>query len=154
MEALIEFLRTQSIMQIAPKSDEPWIANLLMVCEEPQRLYFVGSERTHYGTLLKAQSIVAFATAWHAEDDHANRKGVQGIGLSRIVQAPEEIAHAVALHNAAYPEFREQITTAWIGENDTSSRVWAIDVTYIKFWNDALYGRDGTTTFTFTPNTQ
>src|SRR6056297_2261567 len=149
MEELTAFLKAQSIMQIAPQSETPWIANLLMVAESPRALYFVGSERTHYGQQLRATGTVAFATAWHASDNHTDRKGVQGVGVAHTATDYDEIAYVVSLHNAAYPEFREQITPDWVSTNTIGIHLWRIEPTFIKFWNDALYGRDGCTTFTF-----
>lgn len=150
MEELSAFLRQQTILQIAPKGDAPWIANVLMVCERPETLYFVGSEHTLYGQRLKAFATTAFATAWHAAENFADRKGVQGVGNARVVTAPEEIEHAVILHNEWYPQFIDQITPAWVQNNTDGVHVWAIDADFIKFWNDALYGPEGSTTFTFT----
>jgi uncharacterized protein YhbP (UPF0306 family) len=151
MKELTEFLQQQTIMQIAPKSSEPWIANVLMVCEEPKQLFFVGSTERRYGQLLLQDGTVAFATAWHDAKNHINRKGVQGLGIARIASSDEEVKLALALHNRDYPEFQAVYNPEWINENPHNVRVWVIEPTYIKFWNDELYGRDGTETFTFTP---
>jgi uncharacterized protein YhbP (UPF0306 family) len=150
MEELTAFLQQQTILQIAPQGDTPWIANVLMVSQTPETIYFIGSERTHYGQRLAAGMPVAFATAWHASDDHADRKGIQGVGIAEPVHDELKIAEVVGWHNAAYPAFREQITPTWVLQNEFATHVWALRPNFIKFWNDALYGRDGTATFTFT----
>lgn len=150
MDELTKFLQSQTVVQISPKAGDPWIANVLMSCQRPEQLFFVGSTERLYGQQLLDDSALAFATAWHEAGNHRNRKGVQGVGHARVVTADEEIAQGVNLHNRDYPEFAERITPEWIVQNEHGSRVWVIEPTFIKFWNDELYGPDGSTTFTFT----
>ena len=149
MDELTQFLQTQKILQIAPQSDEPWIANVLMGCNSPKKLYFVGSPATRYGQLLTENKRLAFATAWHQQDNHLDRKGIQGTGTAHFSTDETEIVEGVTLHNQKYPEFAERITTDWVKENERGSGVWVITPDYIKFWNDELYGQDGSKEFTF-----
>ncbi|MAZ30334.1 hypothetical protein CL655_03560 [bacterium] len=149
MDELTKFLQTQTVIQISPKAGEPWIANVMMTCETPEQLYFVGSTKRLYGQQLLADETLAFATAWHEVQNHANRKGVQGVGIARPVTSEAEMSEAVALHNRDYPALAEQVTFEVLRENTFGLHVWCITPTFIKFWNDELYGRDGTETFTF-----
>jgi uncharacterized protein YhbP (UPF0306 family) len=149
MDELTQFLRKQTVIQIAPHGGEPWIANVLMACESPEKLIFVGSQKTKYGQMLLANSALAFATAWHASDNHLDRKGVQGVGTATVATDRSDIEQGVRLHNEAYPEFSKRITADWIETNDVESRVWLITPRYIKFWNDELYGENGTKEFSF-----
>lgn len=120
-----------------------------MGCESPQKLYFIGSPKTTYGEQLLADPALAFATAWCNERDHKDRKGVQGVGTAELTTDEQEIETGVRLHNQNYPEFADRITVDWIHSNEKGSGVWVITPSYIKFWNDELYGLDGTRDFRF-----
>lgn len=149
MDELTTFLRQQTVMQIAPKAPEPWIANVLMACEEPAKLFFVGSSDRLYGKLLRQYHQLAFATAWHQADDRTNRKGIQGVGTARMATADDEITLGVALHNRDYPEFTTYITKSAVCDERNSTCVWVIEPQFIKFWNDELYGPEGSEFFRF-----
>ena len=149
MDELSKFLQTQKVIQIAPKSDEPWIANVFMVSENPETIYFIGSQNTRYGKLLSENGTLAFATAWHDESDHVDRKGIQGTGKATFTKSEEDIAKGVDLHNKSYPDFAKRITVDWLNTNESGSGVWVIKPNFIKFWNDELYGQDGSKEFTF-----
>ncbi len=148
MNELTTFLQKQKILQIAPSGD-PWIANVFMGSESPEKIYFIGSPHTRYGQQLQENKALAFATAWHEEENHLNRKGIQGVGEAVLTQNETEIETGVRLHNQNYPEFKERITVEWVKENERGSGVWVITPHYIKFWNDGLYGQDGSKEFQF-----
>lgn len=149
MDELNQFLQAQRILQIAPHAGDPWIANVFMGCEDAQKIYFIGSKNTLYGQKLLEDPRLAFATAWHAEGDHLDRKGIQGVGEADLNPSEADIAKGVALHNQNYPEFAERITVEWIHTNEKGSGVWTITPSFIKFWNDDLYGQDGSKEFEF-----
>ncbi len=123
MEELQQFLQSQKILQIAPHAGDPWIANVFMGCETADKIYFIGSPKTLYGEKLLEDSRLAFATAWHADGDHLDRKGIQGVGEATFNPSEADIAMGVALHNQNYPEFAERITIDWVHENEKGSGV-------------------------------
>ncbi len=149
MEELENFLQKQRILQIAPHAGDPWIANVFMGCQSPEKIYFIGSPKTLYGEKLLEDPKLAFATAWCDNNNHLDRKGVQGVGEAVLSQDEEDIAMGVKLHNQNYPEFAERITVDWVHTNERGSGVWIIRPTFIKFWNDELYGLDGSKEFKF-----
>lgn len=149
MDELQDFLRKQKILQIAPHAGDPWIANVFMGCESADKIYFIGSNQTLFAAQLQEDPRLAFATAWHNEGNHLDRKGIQGVGTAILTTDEEEIATGVRLHNQNYPEFADKITVEWVHNNERESGVWVITPTYIKFWNDELYGTDGSKEFTF-----
>lgn len=149
MEELKTFLQRQKILQIAPAAGDPWIANVLMSCETPQKLYFVGSSKTLYGQKLLEDSRLAFATAWHAAGNHLDRKGIQGVGRAVLTEDPDEIAKGIELHNRDYPEFKDNITVEWVKDKYPKAGVWVITPEYIKFWSDGDYGENESKEFKF-----
>lgn len=149
MQELTDFIHTQRVLQIAPKAAQPWITNVFMGCEEPTRLYFIGSRHAHYGQQLLASGEAAFATAWYNQTDHTDRKGIQGVGSVQLASAPEDIETGVRLHNKNYPEFAKRITVDWVHTNDKGSGVWIISPQFIKFWSDEHYGEEESREFSF-----
>ena len=147
MEELKKFLQNQRILQIAPHAGDPWIANVYMCCENPNKIYFIGSYKTLYGRELLQDPRLAFATAWHNPDNNLDRKGVQGVGEAALTKDAKEITAAVKLHNQNYPELAKRITVDWVKTNKRGSGVWVVHPTFIKFWNDELYGTDGSEEF-------
>jgi len=150
MDELKQFLKAQEIFQIAPAAGEPWISNVyLMYNKGPEKMYFIGSKSSLYGEQLLQDPKLAFATAWHKEGDHIDRKGVQGIASAHVADTDEDILIAVSMHNKRYPEFADQITVEHMLNNITGACVWIVEPTFIKFWNDELYGEDGCEEFKF-----
>lgn len=147
MKELQAFLKSQKILQIAPAAGDPWIANVLMACNTPHKIYFVGSKDTLYGKKLLEDSSLAFATAWHEENNHCNRKGIQGVGKAHFTTDHVEIEEGIRLHNKRYTEFAKRITPDWAKSDEHASGVWVIAPSYIKFWNDELYGDNGSKEF-------
>lgn len=149
MDELTTFLKSQRILQIAPAAGDPWIANVYMCCETPEKIYFVGSPKTLYGQQLTEDPKLAFATAWCSTESDLDRKGIQGVGEAVFTKNEEDIAEGVRLHNKNYPESAEKITVEWVKTNERGSGVWVITPSFIKFWNDELYGENGSKEFTF-----
>lgn len=147
---LISFLQSQRVLAIATQADgELWIANVFMGADNDGRIYFVSNEETKHSTHILENPNVAFSTVWFKEGDHLDRRGVQGVGTCRIATLDKEITEGVRLHNENYPEFVEQITVDWIKRDENKSHVWVIKPTFIKYWDDKLYGQDGTEEFSF-----
>ena len=92
---------------------------------------------------------VAFSSAWFDPTNHSNRKGVQGRGECRVAKNAKEIATGVALIARAFPDLRKMITAKWIRENAFETKVWVVKPTFIKYWDDALFGEEESEEFTF-----
>ena len=146
---LCEFLAAQKVLQIAPAADEPWIANVLYVADGTTCLYFVGNTERMYARQLLADPRLSFATAWVADNDHLNRKGVQGVGTASVLEDVSEIRKAIELHNQKFIDFKDQVTEDEIRFDSSSSCIWCIKPEFIKFWNDEEYGLNGSEKFNF-----
>lgn len=148
MESLKKFLQNQRILQIAPHAGDPWIANVYLAAEEPQAIYFVGNTERLYGQQLLKDPKLAFATAWHNEDDLRDRKGVQGVGIAEAVTDIAEITSGIQLYHARYPD-ATHITPEWAADQSHQSGLWRITPSYIKYWSDSDYGPEGSEEFNF-----
>ncbi len=150
MEKLLEFLKSQKLLVLATNgSDGVWAANVYYGIDSDFKIYFVSRKSAKHSSHILQNPNVAFSICWFDSSNHKNRKAVQGLGVCRLAETEEEIAKGVQLHNANFPEFAEKITVEWIRTNDYESCVWVLNPSYMKYWNDELYGEDGSKEFKF-----
>ncbi|PIR03427.1 MAG: hypothetical protein COV60_00425 [Candidatus Magasanikbacteria bacterium CG11_big_fil_rev_8_21_14_0_20_43_7] len=149
MNALLSFLESQRLVTIALASEQPWICSVYYGVDKNFRLYFISNKKTKHSQYILSNPAIAFSVSWYNAGDYKDRKAVQGIGNCRVVKNDEEIITGVHLHNLHFPEFADRITVDWIQDPEHQSAVWIIEPTYIKFWNDELFGSDEIKEFTF-----
>ncbi|MEJ0054007.1 MAG: pyridoxamine 5'-phosphate oxidase family protein [bacterium] len=143
MDALKKFLKSQRLLALAVHGENgPWIANVYFGSDDVNRLYFISSDTNIHSLMILKDPRVAFSTAWFDPTNHGDRKGVQGKGVCRPAKNDEEIAVGVRLHNENFPEFKKKVTTDWIRTNAGGSTVWVVEPSYMKYWDDAVYGDD------------
>lgn len=150
MKNLLQFLKSQKLLVLATKDgDGLWVANVYYGIGDDFKIYFVSRENTKHSSHILNDPQIAFSIAWFDNGNHKNRKAVQGLGVCRPANTEEEIVRGVKLHNENFPEFAERITVGWIRDKEVGSDVWTIEPSYMKYWDDELYGNDGTQEFTF-----
>lgn len=148
MHPFLPFLQSQHLLTIAMcAGTEQWIANLYFGTDENGTMYFISPTDTAHSKMILENPQVVFSTAWFDPANHKNRKAIQGRGTCRLAQNEEEMATGVRLHTANFPEFKERITTEWIRTNEWGAKVWVLQSTYIKYWDDERYGDDETEEF-------
>ncbi len=148
-----EFIKTQKLMAIASADENgPWIANVYYSIADDGRIYFISRESARHSAMILKDPNIAFTVCWFDPANHKNRKAVQGLGACRLAGNEQEIMTGVALHNQNFPEFKERITVEWIHTNEWGSRVWVLTPTYMKYWDDELYGEDESKEFTLMNN--
>ncbi|MBI2121618.1 MAG: pyridoxamine 5'-phosphate oxidase family protein [Candidatus Sungbacteria bacterium] len=150
MNKLLDFLRSQKLLVVAcHDKDDIWIANVYFGVDDNFKIYFISPENTKHSQLIAENPAVAFSVAWFNPNNHKDRKAIQGLGVCRPAKTEEEIAEGVRLHNHNFPEFKNKITVEWIHTNEYKSRVWIIEPSYMKYWDDELYGDKETEEFKF-----
>ncbi|MCR4280657.1 MAG: hypothetical protein NUV82_04540, partial [Candidatus Komeilibacteria bacterium] len=117
-------------------------ANVYYGADERGWLYFVSSDDTKHSQMIIDKPEIAFSIVWYNTQNHKDRKAVQGKGICRPAANDEEIATGVKLHNQNIPEYRDKITVDFIHNNEYGSRVWVIEPTYIKYWDDEATGEE------------
>lgn len=148
MQKAFEFIKSQKLMVLAcHDSHEIWVANVYYGVDEQGIIYFISPDKSKHSQMILKNPHVAFSIAWFDQNNHKNRKAIQGLGECRLAQNEQEIATGVSLHNQNIPEFKDQITVDWIKNNEWGSKVWLVKPTYIKYWDDELYGDKETQEF-------
>lgn len=146
---LLAFLRSQRLMVLASQGEEVWISNVYYGVTEDFTFYFISSKVTKHSEQILKNPKVAFSIVWFDPQNHKDRKAVQGSGVCRLASSEEGVETGVRLHNELFPEFKERITVDWITSESNESQVWILKPSYMKFWNDQLYGEQETEEFHF-----
>ena len=142
---ILDFLETQKLMALAcHNGDDVWIANVLVGVDEVGTIYFVSPEETKHSQMILKNPQVAFSFAWYDTENPANRKAIQGKGMCRMAQNDAEVEQGVRFHNKNFPTLKDQITVNWVKTNTYGSRVWILTPSYMKYWNDELFGAEET----------
>ena len=149
IEKPLHFIKSQRLMVIASHDEKDlWVANVYFGIDEKGAIYFISPEDTKHSKMILKNPKIAFSIAWFDSTNHKNRKAVQGLGICCPAENEEEIAIGVKLHNQNFPEFKERITINWIRTNEWGSKVWVLKPTYMKYWDDEIYGDDESEEFT------
>lgn len=148
---LLKFLKEQRLVSIATtdESNFPWISNVYYSISNSGQLFFVSDPEARHGVHLSERNRIAFSIAWYDKNDMGNRKAVQGTGICERISDPITVGKFLMNHYIYYPLWKQVITEKSMREKIISSRPYIITPQYMKFWNDELYGEEGTKEFTF-----
>ena len=150
MEHYLEFTQSQHVLTLACHSDaEIWTANVYFATDDVGTMFFVSPKDTKHSALIFKNSAIAFSSAWFDAADHKNRKSIQGLGMCRLASTEKEIETGIALLYKKFPDMHDTLTLKWILTNAWGTRVWVIKPTFIKYWDDELYGDEESAEFTF-----
>jgi uncharacterized protein YhbP (UPF0306 family) len=140
MTHVTAFLVSQQIVALATQdAHAPWVANLYYASDDSGKFYVVSPESSRHCQHVLKNPQVAFAVAWANPSNPEDRKGIQGTGAARLA-ASDEVAYGLALYGKKFPALAGEMTPEWIRTNKYGSRLWVVTPTYLKYWDDALYG--------------
>ena len=149
MEKPLKFIKNQKLMVIASRDEKDvWVANVYFGVDEKATIYFISPKNTKHSQMILKNPKVAFSIAWFDPNNHKNRKAIQGLGVCRPAKNPTEIATGVKLLYKKFPDLRDILTVKWIMTNVWGSKIWVLKPTYMKYWDDEIYGDDETEEFT------
>lgn len=150
MKHLIHFLQKQQALTLATsEAGETWVANVYFGADDKGTMYFISPKDSKHSRMILANPRVAFGMAWFDPQNHKNRKGVQGVGECRVAKNPVEIAAGIKILYKNFPDLRDMLTVKWIANNAWGTKVWVLRPTFIKYWDDEVYGDDESEEFTF-----
>lgn len=139
----LKFIQSQKLMAIAShNTKEVWVANVYFSVDENGNIYFISSNDAKHSQMILKNSNVAFSIAWFDSTNSKNRKGIQGIGACKVAESLGEITVGVKLLYENFPDLRDILTVDWILSNAWSSRLWVLKPSYLKYWDDEVYGDD------------
>jgi len=94
---VLDFLKTNKLMQVATMGDFPWIATVYYSFDNELNLYFLSSDKTLHVKQIKKNPKVSIAIADSHQDINKPKKGLQISGLAEEVSGVEKIKHALSL---------------------------------------------------------
>lgn len=126
-----------------------WIANIYFGADKTGKIYFVSPKDAKHSQMILKNPEIAFSVAWFDSKNSKNRKGIQGLGTCRPTKNPTEITTGIKLLYKKFPDLRDVLTVKWIMTNIWGSKIWVIKPTYMKYWDDEIYGDDESEEFNF-----
>src|SRR3989338_4192366 len=141
MQKLLTFIKNQKLLVLASHQEKDiWVANLYFGTDEKANIYFISQKDSKHSQLILKNPEVAFSIAWFDPTNHKNRKGIQGLGICSQAKNPIEIATGIKLLSKKFPDLRDTLTIKWIMTNIWGSKVWILKPSFIKYWDDEVYG--------------
>lgn len=142
--ALISFLNSQDIIQLATNADSLWITNLLAAYSQEHNCFiFVSESTTKHGLHLQENQNVAVATAWHHPENVGDRKGIQATGT--CIKASDrsdwpEIKHElIEIYTNKFPSAKGWLTVEMLASHQ-DKHIYTVNLEYVKFWSDSDFG--------------
>lgn len=141
---LYKFLTSQKLLTIATTDEQnlPWICNVYFSVDKEFNFFFFSKKTTKHGQHIERTPEVAFTTAWFNPEDDEDRKAIQAKGKCEVVKDPVLLLKLLKNHYEYFPDWRDQNKSL---EDDVkellNSRAYIIKPSYIKFWNDKLFGK-------------
>lgn len=149
MEKALKFLKSQKLLTIASHDEKDiWIANVYFVADKQGTIYFISPKNTKHSLMILKNPNIAFSIAWFDQNNHQNRKSIQGLGACHQAKSPTEIATGIKLLYKNFSDLRDILTVKWIMTNAWGTKVWVLKPSYMKYWDDEIYGNDESEEFT------
>lgn len=149
---LQKFLASQKLMVLASatKTGKPWVANVYYSFDDTPSFYFLSAKDTRHSLQIEQNPHVAFSVVWHDQDNLGNRKGIQGEGMCEVLTGVKNVWQGLKVMYSRFPDWKKSgVDLEMLKKSLTKSRVYKITPSYIKHWDDELYGEDKTKEFTF-----
>lgn len=136
-------------MYLATYDGEPWVATVFYAVDERFNFYYIGPPDSRHNKAIKKNKHVSFAVAASSQKTTDKKIGVQVDGIADEVNSRNKIKIILALWNKFNPGFGSVINLPNMIKKIISSRVYKIEPKLIKFFNEKLYGDEGTEIFKF-----
>ena len=136
-------MKNQKVLTIATHDKDPWICNVYFSVDNHFNFFFISPPNTKHSFDIAKNPKVAFTTAWYDPKNLGDRKAIQGIGECTLITTSATVIKFLKNHYKYYPLWKEVITHKKMRDNVIQSRPYVIKPTYIKFWNDEIYGEEG-----------
>lgn len=150
MDKLMNFLKNQKLLALACHNEkEIWSANVYFAADNKGTLYFVSQKDAKHSTMILQNPNISFSVAWFDPMNNNNRKGVQGLGICRQAEGLSEITTGIALLYKNFPDLRSTLTIEWILTNAWGAKIWVVQPSYMKYWDDEEYKEEESKEFSF-----
>lgn len=148
-QKLLKYLKSRRLMVLATYSEKPWICTVFYVIDDKFNLYFLSKPHRRHCKDIVLNNSVSCAVADSNQKVIDKKIGVQIQGIANKVGNIEKIKWMLKLWNKLNPGFESTINLKNIKEKAIESRIYKIEPREIKFFNEELYGMEGSEVFKF-----
>jgi len=146
---LLSYLKSQHTMYLATYDGKSWVATVFYAVDEKFNFYYIGPPDSRHNIAINKNKHVSFAIAASNQKTSDKKIGVQVDGIASEINSRNKIKLILALWNKFNPGFESVISLPNMIKKVISSRVYKIEPTLIKFFNEKLYGDEGFEIFKF-----
>ncbi len=137
------FLKGNGILTLAvAENDRPWVCTGYYGLDGEMNLYFVTDPGNRHGRIVAKNPKVAFNIFDSHQKITEQKKGVQGEGTIDVVRGLVPVTRALLLWHKANPGIETKITIKDILKKITDTKIYKVRPTYLKFFNQELYGEE------------
>lgn len=137
------YLANHKLMTLATSTqDQPWVCTVYYAEDANLSLYFVTGKSNRHAAAVAANPQVAFSIYESTQNVADNKEGFQATGTCRLLTDTQEIAKALKLWHAKNPGVEDHISLPYVSGPDSKSGIFQITPTYMKHFNEALYGEN------------
>ncbi|OGM89443.1 hypothetical protein A2597_03020 [Candidatus Woesebacteria bacterium RIFOXYD1_FULL_46_19] len=147
--ALLRYLKSQRLMGLATFDKKPWICTIYYAVDKDFCLYFVSSPKSKHCQDIEKNNEVSCAIYDSHTLNSAKKTGVQMQGTASQVKGWERIKVILKMWQKAAPGMEDVVNVKNMRNKVISSRAYKVKPTFIKFFNQKLYGEDGFRKFKF-----
>ena len=146
---LLKFLKEQRVFALgtSDKDGVSWISNAFYSINGKGQIFFISDPKAKHSINIEQQKNVSFNMCWVDPKDMWHRKAIQGSGTCEQLSNPLTIGKCIVNHFKFFPTWKEWMSKKDMVEKLLETRPYLITPIYVKFWNDELYGEDGTREF-------
>lgn len=146
---LQKYLRLHNLMSLATRGKDMWICTVYYVIDNKFNLYFISESTADHIQDIKRNSSVSCAIADSRQKVTSKKIGIQIQGKASPVSSLQKMRWMLAMWNKVNPGFESVINLKNIQKRVIKSKVYKIEPTKIKFFNEKLYGEEGFRIFKF-----
>ena len=144
---LLKYLKSHRLMSfITVSSNGPWGASVYYTIDRDFNLYFISEPDTKHIKDITKNRNVACVIADSSQKVTDKKMGVQLQGTVSEVSGPAKIKQILKMWNEANVGFKDVISYENIRKRVIKSKAYRIKPTTIKFFNEKLYGVEGSRT--------
>lgn len=145
---LLSYLKSQRLMSVATHVVNSWVCCVYYAVDDKFNLYFVSEPDTkHIKDIIKNKNVACAIFDSHQKVTD-KKIGVQIQAVASEVKEKREILSALKLWNKNNPGIEDIINFKNLGKV-IKSKVYKIEPKIIKFFNEQLYGSEGSKIFNF-----
>ncbi|MBI3955296.1 pyridoxamine 5'-phosphate oxidase family protein [Candidatus Gottesmanbacteria bacterium] len=147
-QKLLQYLKSHNFMTVATVDGKPWVANVYYVVDDDFNLYFLSEPQSKHGQDLVRNPLVACSIADSHQKVTDQKIGVQLQGMTKMVNVLTKMRWMLHLWNRVNPGFESLINLKNIQNKVIKGRIYQVKPHLIKFFNESLYGPEGSEVFT------